>query len=462
MNKCRFFKELSSYLDNQLSEERKLEVQAHIHSCKLCSDELSGLKLLSERLKQWQAPDLGSEFDNVLTKKIVLGEIERGEVKMKKKTLAVLIPSGAIAGILVFIFFAHLYVMRGMQGRLRSASDDVGEVVSTQRYEPYYQGRTSSSLASRKDYAVARKTGNENAKAELGYSSGYTNERAFSFSMPEESQSTPAAYKAHESVERLALRSGAEGGTYGASGPGEGSVIVIQPVLPATGEGERIIRTAEVRVEVEDGKETYKKASLVCQEYGGYLAASNFYKDSEGREAGTITMRIPKDKFLTVLDKLNTLGKLINISTNSQDVSQEYANLKTQLDTTMIVYNKMLEALQKRQVTIPDAVRLESELTPVRQRIEDLKNKIEYLNNAVSFTTITLHFYESEVSAKVLKESKGFIQKGIITAQINAVKLLANTIKAIPTLILMLVWLAVLFGVILLIKHLITKLFKRK
>jgi anti-sigma factor RsiW len=49
MNKCRFFKELSSYLDNQLSEERKLEVQAHIHSCKLCSDELSGLKLLSER-----------------------------------------------------------------------------------------------------------------------------------------------------------------------------------------------------------------------------------------------------------------------------------------------------------------------------------------------------------------------------------------------------------------------------
>ena len=461
MNKCRFFKELSSYLDNQLSEERKLEVQTHIHSCKLCSDELSGLKLLSERLKQWQAPDLGSEFDNVLTKKIVLGELERGEVKMKKKTLAVLIPSGAIAGILVFIFFAHLYVMRGMQGRLRSVSDDVGEIASTQRYEPYYQGRTSSWLASGKDYAVARKTGNENAKAELGYSSGYTNERTTVLSA-EDPQSTPARYKAHESVERLAIRGGAEVGTYGASVSGEGSVIVIQPILPATGEGERIIRTAEVRVEVEDGKETYKKASLVCQEYGGYLAASNFYKDSEGREAGTITMRIPKDKFLTVLDKLNTLGKLINISTNSQDVSQEYANLKTQLDTTMIVYNKMLEALQKRQVTIPDALRLESELTPVRQRIEDLKNKIEYLNNAVSFTTITLHFYESEVSAKVLKESKSFIQKGIITAQINAVKFLANTIKAIPALILMLVWLAVLFGVILLIKHLITKLFKRK
>jgi hypothetical protein len=160
--------------------------------------------------------------------------------------------------------------------------------------------------------------------------------------------------------------------SYPAPQPGEGPVIVIQPTLPATGQGDMIIRTATVALEVENGKDTYNKASQICQDLGGYLASSNFYKDQEGREAGTITMRIPKDKFTVALDRLGALGKVENIGSNSQDVRQQYSNLKAQLDAAMVVYNKMVEALQKRQVTIPEAIRLESELTPVLRKIENL------------------------------------------------------------------------------------------
>jgi hypothetical protein len=232
----------------------------------------------------------------------------------------------------------------------------------------------------------------------------------------------------------------------------------VQPVLPATGIGDKIIRTAEVRLEVEDASLAYTKVSAICQELGGYLASSNFRKDDEGRQAGIITMRIPKDNFLDALNKINALGKVENSSTQSQDVSQDYANLKNQLETAMIIYNKMMEALQKRQVTIPEAMRLESELSPILRRVEKLKNKIDYLNNVISFTTITVSFHEPQVSLKVLKDSKQGIQESMLAATIGAIQFLA---KAIPATIAVVIWLAIILGTVTVLKNWIMRLLKR-
>ncbi|MFH1202050.1 MAG: DUF4349 domain-containing protein [Candidatus Omnitrophota bacterium] len=435
-------KDLSSYLDNQVSDKRRLEIENHLKDCPLCSEELLKLKALTQKLKAWQAPTLGPDFDNSVRNKIVLGELERSEVKMKKKTLAVLIPSGVLAGILIIAFlFTQTYVRRAVQGRLSGTGDDIS-------------GLGGSKLASTRGYTGKDHYGDIDNTRYNEEKEGLKITEIFS-------QKGEPYRKIAKSAPDSAVRSGAEYNGEIEPPPTGGSVIVIQPVLPATGQGEMIIRTANVMLEVEDGKEAYKKASSLCQELGGYLSSSNFYKDAEGREAGSITMRIPKDKFLTALDRLSTLGKIENINSNSQDVSQEYGHLKSQLDTAMIVYNKMLEALQRRQVTISEAMRLESELTPVRQRIENLKNKIEALNNAVSFTTITLNFHEPRVSAKVLQESGQSIRESLITAKINAVKFVASLIKAIPALIVVGFWFLLALGVILLVKYAIVKIFRR-
>ncbi len=124
----------------------------------------------------------------------------------------------------------------------------------------------------------------------------------------------------------------------------------------------------------------------------------------------------------------------------------------------MIIYNKMMEALQKRQVTIPEAMIMESELTPILRRVEDLKNKIDYLNNAISFTTITVHFHEPKVSLKVLKDSKQDIQKSMLAASIGAIQFLA---KAIPVTIVVIIWVAIILVAVNLLKNWITRLFKR-
>jgi hypothetical protein len=432
MYKCHFLKELNSYLDNQLSDEQRLKVEEHLKSCRTCSLELSKLKALSEKLRSWYVPDLDSGFEDLVRNKIVARELERGQVKMKKKTL-ILIPTSVLATILVIVCIASMqvYVKRSMQGRIRTTVDDISESFKPgdkkvrQFASLNEEHPVQSSIIDGRGMILAR-AGSAKRVDTAGYSGA--------------DMKYPLSQEKDESV-------------------GQGSVIVIQPVLPATGEGEKVIRTAELRLEVEDGKEAYRKASLICQEFGGYLAASNFFKDNEGRQAGTITMRIPKDKFLAALDRISALGKVENIYSNSQDVAQEYSNLKTQLDAAMIVYNKMLEALQKRQVTIPEAMKLESELTPVLKRIEDLKNKLEYLNNSVSFTTISVNFHESKVSEKVLTESKNYIQENMLKAKINSVRFFAQTI---PVAVAIVIWAVILLAVALFVKYVVLPLFLRK
>ena len=509
MFKRHFIKELSSYLDNQLAEKEKLKVEVHLKDCEFCQKELSRLRLLSEKLKAWQVPGPGPFFADAVKEEIAHQGSERGAVKMKTKKWYIVVPSGVLAGILVFAFL-QVYVRRGLQGRIRGSADHMGEQFDPSNgYETGWQtqgaGRTVTRRSRNADTGATALggeslvTSNEYDQHGVGLYGGALSGAGAELK----------AYKKYKNNLAIAKRDGAQyepyylkGGAYGMTSPtreggihdesggrrevavlggytGEeirvnafnptsltqfsspegGPVIIVQPVLPATGIGDKIIRTAEVRLEVEDASQAYTKVSAICQELGGYLASSNFRKDHEGRQAGTITMRIPKDKFLDALNKINALGKVENSSTQSQDVSQDYANLKNQLETTMIIYNKMMEALQKRQVTIPEAMRLENELTPILRRVEHLKNKIDYLNNAISFTTVTVHFREPKVSLKALKDSKQGIQESMLAATIGAIQFLA---KAIPATIAVVIWLAIILGTVTVLKNWIMRLFKRE
>ncbi|MFH1396999.1 MAG: DUF4349 domain-containing protein [Candidatus Omnitrophota bacterium] len=486
MNKCRVLKEISAYFDGQLKPAGKANIEEHLKSCKICAQELVRLRALSDQLKAWQEPQLKESFASSVRDEIVSWELERGQVKMKKKTLAILVPSGALISILAIFFVGHLFfaAMPAQKDQfLKSAVNNIGSIVNKSELEPYY---LNTDVDTQKDIQLGLLGISNEFKGVLsspiivsqGLAKRKGSEYGTSYNKFEQ-----ASYQAKgmlgaalgggtvmESADsgRVMYSKSMDRGFLGASVPGtdvsvsEGRIIVIQPVLPATGQGDKIIRTAIMRVRVDDGKEANKKISQICQELGGYLASSSFYRDEEGREAGTVNLRIPKDKFLVALDKLSALGKVEQSRTDSQDVAQQYSNIKAHLDAAMVVYNKTLEALQKKQTTINESIRLESELTPVLQRVEILKNQLEQLNNAVSFTNITVNFYEPKVSAKVLKENKENIKESILIAKINAVKFWTNAIpKALTWLIFLFVCIITVLVLALVAKYWIMPIFKR-
>jgi len=493
MFKRHVLKKLSAYLDSQLSEKEKFNVEKHISECDICSQELARLKLVSDKLKEVKVPDLHEDFDSSVRDEILRRELEGGRVEMDKKPLAILIPSGVIAGILVMLVVGvnmQKFVKRGVRGGINEAagrerySGDYryrdekvrlkgGAQISRETDEfilgkdsfydaqnSLYGERISRAAPTSRDLAVSF-GGVGGGRIYNGPDEGNLRHKLNKYVLDdvEEVEHVSFSERTEYAYEPSDISAITSSRIVPAEKPlPQGSVIVIQPVLPATGEEDMIIRTGYINLEVESGKDTHSKASKICQELGGYISNSNFYKDKEGRETGTITMRIPRAVFDAALDKLSALGKIEGMNTNSRDASQEYANLKAQLDAKLVVYDKMLEALNRRKVSIPEAIRLESQLTPVAREIEQLKNRIEYLNNQVAFTTVTLNFHEPKVSTKALKESKKIVKETAISATINAVKFLA---AAIPVVVVIGFWGIIIVVVVLVIKHWILRLFKR-
>jgi len=480
---------LSSYIDGELKDRNKNTVEEHLEGCADCRAQLQELQGIGARLPSWQAPVPSWDFDDRVRHRIIASDAEGGRVKMKKP-MWVLIPSGVVAGILVLIMVSGV-LNRGLQGRLREATVAdhfavVGEQFDPGTHDPQSRGwggkaamidadGTASVDATESYYgqdAVLRAVSLERKKRSLdlekikyaGKMNGkdsyrHTRDRSGRMSRTEALQLGGGVVR--ESVAQFGTPQQSWGDDkdafFGDEKAGEapgGSVIIIAPTLIATGEGEQIIRTANVAIEVENGQDAYTLLSEVCAEAGGYLAASTLNADEDGRIAGYVTMRIPQAKFLEVLDKVRTLGDVKQFVTDSRDVARVHRNLKERLDAAMVVYKKMLKALQNRKNTVEDALRTESELTPVLGRIQGLKDQLEALENAVSYTTITVAFGEPEVSERLVAASGKHIQRAMMAAKIGFIKSFA---KALPNLGGILVTILIVFGAGLFIAHLISK-----
>ncbi len=428
MNRCRFLGMLNSYLDNQLSDKQKLSLEDHIKSCSVCASELLSLKQVSEKLKSWHLSDLDANFDASVRNKIVARELERGDVKMKRKTWLVAVPSVAVA--VLVVAFVGVLNKSGVQPNLAG-----GKI---QQYEPYYLKSEKQLFDGRNKQAMRFvKAGRDAAYSEasvVNYSKSGAYAAADSLGLTQEVYGGFETLAEQKRMDIPAKEKIRQIFTEPNSG---GAVIIVQPSLPVVANGEKIVRTALIRLEVADGNIAYHKALQVCQDLGGYAGSSNLIKDKEGRESGTIVMRIPKDKLSVALDKLGELGKIENTTNQNTDVSQVYANYKVRLDAAMMAYNKALEAMQKKQHDVEAALRLESELTPILQRVESIKRQIELLDNAIAYATITLEFHEPQVSEKVLAENKNLIGQELLKAQISAVKFFIGNIFVIAIVVIL-------------------------
>jgi hypothetical protein len=172
-------------------------------------------------------------------------------------------------------------------------------------------------------------------------------------------------------------------------------------VTSATGTDRKIIRTGYITMVVEKVADSIAKISALATELGGYVVSSNKNETDSG-VSGTINFRIPANKYEEAFNALRKLAvKVPSENTNSQDVTQEYTDLQTNLKVREAVEAEYLALLKKAQ-TVEDILKVQEQLTNVRQQIEQLKGRIQYLDRSADMSII-------QVS---LQESKTFQDKG--------------------------------------------------
>ena len=163
------------------------------------------------------------------------------------------------------------------------------------------------------------------------------------------------------------------------------------PAVPAD-LGRDIIYTAWIAVESADVAVAAAEATSIIQSLGGFTFAQD--TRTQGRAQTTLTFKIRPEQFPTALERLSSVGELVEQSVNAEDVSDIVVDLNSRISTAEISVNRLREFLSQA-TEVEGVAELERELADRETNLERLRGQLRSLRNRVELSTITLSITES-------------------------------------------------------------------
>jgi hypothetical protein len=153
-----------------------------------------------------------------------------------------------------------------------------------------------------------------------------------------------------------------------------------------------VIRTAQLSVEVGDMEQALAKARAIAQSGGGYVSASSTHVEKvndQDQMVADLTLQVRTDAVDSALSDLRGLGTVTSESSGSQDVTEEYVDLDSNLRNLQASEAAILKLMDKA-TRIEDVLSLQRELTNVRGQIERIQGRKRFLERRTDMATITL------------------------------------------------------------------------
>jgi hypothetical protein len=156
----------------------------------------------------------------------------------------------------------------------------------------------------------------------------------------------------------------------------------------------KIVRTGNISMEVEDIVKAQSDISDIALQMDGYIVTSNLNAATEN-PCGFISFRVPAGKFNDAMARLRLLAiKVTNENTSSQDVTEQYMDLKAQLSNYEATEAQYLELLKKAD-NVKDMLEVQRELSNVRGQIERIKGRMQYLERTSDTSLIEVSLTKS-------------------------------------------------------------------
>jgi hypothetical protein len=157
----------------------------------------------------------------------------------------------------------------------------------------------------------------------------------------------------------------------------------------------KILRNADLTLEVSAPQETQRKIASIAESAGGFVVTSES-KQRQTAEGAThelevnLVIRVPAAQFGPTLDQIrSTSNRVIQEKITGQDVTEEFIDLEAHLKTQKALELQFLE-IMKQARKVEDALEVQRQIAGVRSEIEKLEGRKRYLENRASLSTITV------------------------------------------------------------------------
>ncbi len=188
----------------------------------------------------------------------------------------------------------------------------------------------------------------------------------------------------------------------------KGSAPASEGLQPFT---EKVIRRAQIsiKIEKESFMSVFDKINSSAKLFGGYVKDANYSENKNGT-TGYATVLVPSEKLNEFIQYLKTIGKTESFRLNSEDKSAEYFDLEGRLKILKSQRDLLISWLNKSK-SVNDMLNIRRNLESVEEEIEQIEGRIKYIDFHTKYSEVYIMLNKSSLpgitspAVRLLKES---------------------------------------------------------
>ncbi len=221
----------------------------------------------------------------------------------------------------------------------------------------------------------------------------------------------------------------------------------------AVSSDKKVIKNGNLTLKVENTENSAQKISEIIKNQNGEIFSTNFFERVKGQKSGSLTVKIPVDKFEATLALIKTVAtQVVSESTTGQDITEQYSDLQAQLKNKRAEEQSFVKILD-RAGDIDDVLAVTKQIARVRGEIERLEGRIKFMDSQTNMSTIVIALSEDIEIAPVQNDWRPWqvTKKAFSDLLNNSQDFVDGTIRfiivSIPSLIPFLIFLWVIYWI---------------
>lgn len=209
-----------------------------------------------------------------------------------------------------------------------------------------------------------------------------------------------------------------------------GGVAAEAPAEPFLADA-KLIRQAELQIEADSFTTAQARVGAIVAEEKGFLSGADTTKLPNGKMSGTLTVRIPPERFDAVLERFRELGVVRHQKLQTRDVTKTYVDLEARLGSKQVLMERLKTVLVEAKGTVKELMEVEVQIGKTIEEIESIKGELKYYDGALGHATIVLRLSERDLGqpaelVETLEAALGLSVPEAEPAYVQAQKILAD------------------------------------
>lgn len=170
----------------------------------------------------------------------------------------------------------------------------------------------------------------------------------------------------------------------------------------------KIIRTAQVEMEVSDYKKSRENLNSVLKEFDAVIQEEQ-ERNLSYRLENNLTIRLAPEKLDNFIKSVESHAlNVFNKSISAKDVTKQFIDMETRLQSKRAVIQRYQELL-KQAKSVEEILSVEAQLRQVIEEVESVEGQLKYLKDQVGLSTVHLTMYES--LEQPIHQKRGFFSR---------------------------------------------------